>query len=574
MSSPSDQDNDKSVDDGWGDDDGSSSEGGDSNTDDAATLATGVEGAARKRKRRRRRRGQSGEDTGVVSDGDAAVRASDDDAPGQDRLVANDSPAGETAARAVGSSTSSRREARQSLNQVANDPANDQTRRSGQGAQSNEQRRPVQRGQSAQQSRPPRERLPSGREQRESVNDRAGGRGKPQASRSDSGAAGSADKRNLAAPTVPPVEEDDIVERSDPTGADGEPTEGSTAAANGPWGVDDDSPPKDIALAADLPMESSTETQTVVRVDLSGSVAHVVGVAFSAQGRVSWFDSGALSLSVGDIVNVDSERGPRRATVTVAPKRRVVRDRNLQRVIGLATTQDDKREEQSLEAAVHALRVAKDKANALRLPIKVFRCEYSAPPDRGGRLFIYFTSDERIDVREFLRGMTAATNARVELRQLGVRDEAKAVGGIGSCGLTLCCTTWMPDFVPVSIKMAKDQGLVLNPSKVSGQCGRLKCCLVYEQAGYAEMRKGLPKLGKRVVSARGEGRVVEVDVLRQRLRVSYGPGESEVLPAAEVKSLFPSGGSPGSTRQRGGNEPNDDDDGDSDDDNAHPGMKA
>ncbi|MEP6864959.1 MAG: regulatory iron-sulfur-containing complex subunit RicT, partial [Deltaproteobacteria bacterium] len=126
----------------------------------------------------------------------------------------------------------------------------------------------------------------------------------------------------------------------------------------------------------------------------------------------------------------------------------------------------------------------------------------------------------------------------------GVRDEAKAVGGIGSCGLTLCCTTWLPDFVPVSIKMAKDQGLVLSPTKVSGQCGRLKCCLVYEQAAYAEMRKGLPKLGKRVVGARGEGRVVEVDVLRQRIRVSYGPGDTEVVPAAEVKPLFPAGNQP------------------------------
>jgi hypothetical protein len=147
-------------------------------------------------------------------------------------------------------------------------------------------------------------------------------------------------------------------------------------------------------------------------------------------------------------------------------------------------------------------------------------------------------------VRDLLRDVTAAIGTRVELRQLGVRDEAKAVGGIGSCGLTLCCTTWLPDFVPVSIKMAKDQGLVLSPTKVSGQCGRLKCCLVYEQAAYAELRKGLPKLGKRVIAARGEGRIVEVDVLRQRVRVSYGPGDTEVVPATDVKPMFPSGNQP------------------------------
>jgi cell fate regulator YaaT (PSP1 superfamily) len=131
------------------------------------------------------------------------------------------------------------------------------------------------------------------------------------------------------------------------------------------------------------------------------------------------------------------------------------------------------------------------------------------------------------------------------------------VGGIGSCGQELCCTTWLPEMVPVSIKMAKDQGLVLNPTKVSGQCGRLKCCLVYEQATYAEMRKGLPKLGKRVITPHGEGRVVEVDVLRQRIRVATGPGEFHVLAAGEVTPMFPSGNQP---RARSEAEPSDEHD--------------
>jgi cell fate regulator YaaT (PSP1 superfamily) len=158
---------------------------------------------------------------------------------------------------------------------------------------------------------------------------------------------------------------------------------------------------------------------------------------------------------------------------------------------------------------------------------------------------VYFTSDERIELRDLLRVLGQALGLRVELRQLGARDEAKMVGGIGSCGRELCCTTWLPDFVPVSIKMAKDQGLVLSPTKVAGQCGRLKCCLVYEQAAYAEMRKGLPKLGKRVITADGEGRVVEVDVLRRRVRVAYGPGDSQVLAADQVRPMFLPGGRPG-----------------------------
>nr|MBA3542286.1 hypothetical protein [Deltaproteobacteria bacterium] len=241
---------------------------------------------------------------------------------------------------------------------------------------------------------------------------------------------------------------------------------------------------------------------------------------------------------------VDSERGQRLASIATPATRRVTRDRGLRRLIRRATPSDLSGEREGEGDRQRLLRIAKDKAAALRLPLKVFRVELSGPPGRGGKLLVYYTSDERLDMRAFLHEVGTATGARIELRQLGVRDEAKAVGGIGSCGLTLCCTTWLPDFVPVSIKMAKDQGLVLNPTKVSGQCGRLKCCLVYEQAGYAEMRKGLPKLGKRVVSAKGEGRVVEVDVLRQRVRVSYGMGDSEVLPAGDVKPLFAPGQQP------------------------------
>jgi cell fate regulator YaaT (PSP1 superfamily) len=125
------------------------------------------------------------------------------------------------------------------------------------------------------------------------------------------------------------------------------------------------------------------------------------------------------------------------------------------------------------------------------------------------------------------------------MRQIGARDEAKMVGGIGSCGRELCCSTWLPAFVPVSIKMAKDQGLVLNPSKVSGQCGRLKCCLVYEQDLYKEMKKSLPKVGKRVATPAGEGKVVELDVLRQRVRVWFDQGGSEVFPPDALRLLTP-----------------------------------
>jgi cell fate regulator YaaT (PSP1 superfamily) len=231
------------------------------------------------------------------------------------------------------------------------------------------------------------------------------------------------------------------------------------------------------------------------------------------------------------------------ATIAVAPTRRTVDERPARQIVRKADDNDRAAQTRELGYAQDVLRLARDKVKELRLPCKVFRVEYTNPPGgngRGGKLNLYYTSDERIELRDLLRDLGGATGARIELRQVGVRDEAKHVGGIGSCGLELCCSTWLPDFVPVSIKMAKDQGLVLNPTKVSGQCGRLKCCLVYEQATYAEMRKGLPKLGKRVITATGEGRVVEVDVLRQRVRVAYGAGESVMLPAGEVKPMFPS----------------------------------
>jgi cell fate regulator YaaT (PSP1 superfamily) len=313
------------------------------------------------------------------------------------------------------------------------------------------------------------------------------------------------------------------------------------------WGLDDDGPPEEIRLAADLPTDAPDDdadplTHPLVEgpgATLGDDVASVVGVRFVPGGRVQWFDAGELDYAIGDRVIVDSDRGQRPGWIGVPPSRRATRDRGLRRVIRRANDHDLRGERDGEADRAKALRLAKDKAAALRLPLKVFRVEVLGQLGRGAKVNVYYTSDERLDLRDFIRDTSNALAARIELRQLGVRDEAKAVGGIGSCGLTLCCTTWLPDFVPVSIKMAKDQGLVLSPTKVSGQCGRLKCCLVYEQAGYAELRKGLPKLGKRVIATRGEGRVVEVDVLRQRIRVSYGHGDTEVLPASEVKPMFP-----------------------------------
>jgi cell fate regulator YaaT (PSP1 superfamily) len=338
--------------------------------------------------------------------------------------------------------------------------------------------------------------------------------------------------------------------RATPVPGDAREDDEPPAAPAVVWGTDDDSPAPQILLGPDLPVDAPDDDPDPVTfplvsgpgASLGDDVASVVGVRFVPAGRVQWADAGDGDYMPGERVMVDSERGPRLGWVATVPARKATRDRGLRRVIRRANEHDLRAEREGDADKNEALRIAKDKAVAVRLAIKVFRVEKSGP-----KLNVYYTSEDeraRHDMRDFVRELGQATGLRIELRQLGVRDEAKVVGGIGSCGLTLCCTTWLPDFVPVSIKMAKDQGLVLSPTKVSGQCGRLKCCLVYEQAGYAELRKGLPKLGKRVISARGEGRIVEVDVLRQRVRVSYGAGDTEVLPATEVKPMFPPGNQP------------------------------
>ena len=311
---------------------------------------------------------------------------------------------------------------------------------------------------------------------------------------------------------------------------------------------EDDRPAPPIELKADLPVEPAGDLDplTAPLLDeaddgaaaLIDPVAAWIGIRFASAGKIFPYESGDQRFERGDRVVVEAEgRGTRLGTVAVATLRRPVQgDRKLPRVIRKAGEHELRAEAAGEEQGRAALLVAKEKARVLDLPIKVFRVETQA----GRRLLVYFTSDDRIDLRDFLREVGSATGARIELRQIGARDEAKMIGGIGSCGQELCCTTWLPEMVPVSIKMAKDQGLVLNPTKVSGQCGRLKCCLVYEQATYAEMRKGLPKLGKRVITPHGEGRVVEVDVLRQRIRVATGPGEFHVLAAGEVTPMFPS----------------------------------
>jgi cell fate regulator YaaT (PSP1 superfamily) len=257
---------------------------------------------------------------------------------------------------------------------------------------------------------------------------------------------------------------------------------------------------------------------------------NLAGVKLHPTGRTFEVDAGALSLRAGQHVVVQGERGSEVATVSVASAPRPASG-HPPRVLRLADDRDLERLEATRRRAADALAFGRDRARARQLGVKMFRAELHP----GNRATFYFASENRVDFRELVRDLSSELRLRVELRQVGVRDEAKMVGGIGSCGRELCCSTFLPRFAPVSIKMAKHQNLVLNPTKVSGQCGRLKCCLVYEDATYLEAAEALPKIGKRVGTPEGVGRVGDLDVLRGRVRVYFDGAPPKTFTADELQ---------------------------------------
>jgi cell fate regulator YaaT (PSP1 superfamily) len=261
---------------------------------------------------------------------------------------------------------------------------------------------------------------------------------------------------------------------------------------------------------------------------------NVAGVKLDPRGRVLACDAGDLELRHGDRVVIDDGRDTDVGVVAVPPAPRPPGG-PLPRVLRRAEPRDLERLRAAADRAAEARLYARERAGAHKLPIKVFRVDFQ----RGGRALFYFASETRVDFRELVRDLAARYHARIELRQVGVRDEAKMVGGIGSCGRELCCSTFLPKFAPVSIKMAKHQNLAMAPSKVSGQCGRLKCCLVYEDATYVEAAAALPKVGKRVGTPDGIGRVGDLDVLRGRVRVYFEGQPPKTFAADDLQPAPP-----------------------------------
>lgn len=260
----------------------------------------------------------------------------------------------------------------------------------------------------------------------------------------------------------------------------------------------------------------------------------VVGIRFNRATKVYYFDpNGIGDLPVGDRVIVETARGTEMGIVASSPHEVPEVDiiGKLKPVIRRAEPYDLVQAESFMIKERQALTTCKELVTQHKLPMKMVRAEYSFD---GSRLTFYFTSEKRVDFRALVRELARVFHTRIELRQIGVRDEAKLLGGLGCCGRLLCCDTWLCEFTPVSIKMAKQQDLPLNPMEISGICGRLLCCLSYENDFYNEAKQRLPKLGRTVTTKEGKGKVIGQDVFNDRLKVML---ENEVIVEMGLEDL-------------------------------------
>ncbi|MCM3603665.1 stage 0 sporulation family protein [Robertmurraya korlensis] len=251
---------------------------------------------------------------------------------------------------------------------------------------------------------------------------------------------------------------------------------------------------------------------------------NVVGVRFKKAGKIYYFDPGDLLIQKDEFVIVETVRGVEYGKVVIAPKQVDEHDvvLPLKKVLRIADQKDRLIVEENRFAAKEAYDVCCEKVSTHQLDMKLVDVEYTF--DRNKVIF-YFTADGRVDFRELVKDLAAIFRTRIELRQIGVRDEAKMLGGIGPCGRMLCCSSFLGDFDPVSIKMAKDQNLSLNPTKISGLCGRLMCCLKYENDEYESAKELLPDLGQVITTPQGPGRVVGLNILERVLQVELADHE-------------------------------------------------
>ncbi len=259
-----------------------------------------------------------------------------------------------------------------------------------------------------------------------------------------------------------------------------------------------------------------------------------VGVRFKRAGKIYFFDcAGHPDLSIGDHVVVDTTHGRELGRVVVSPEQLVEArpSGRLKPILRAATWKDLADQARMRTEEQQVLTDVREDINRHELPMRAVLAEHNFD---GSRLTVYFTSEEqRVDFRALVRDLSKRYTARVHLRQIGPRDRAKVVGGIDRCGRELCCSTWMPDFKPIQIRMAKNQQLPLNPSEISGVCGKLLCCLSFEDDQYSQMKQGMPKVGAKLTSAVGRGRVVDVNLITRKITIQWETGTRVEVDAEE-----------------------------------------
>lgn len=247
-------------------------------------------------------------------------------------------------------------------------------------------------------------------------------------------------------------------------------------------------------------------------------MTNIIGIRFKNTGKMYYFASAGYTFRKGDHAIVETSRGLECGEVVM--ENRDLEDGEiitpLKTVVRPATEADVRHAKENAQKEIEALKLCEERIAAHKLDMKLISAEYAFD---NSKILFYFTADGRVDFRNLVKDLASLFHTRIELRQVGVRDEAKMLGGLGICGRPLCCAQFLPDFQPVSIKMAKEQGLSLNPTKISGSCGRLMCCLKYEQDTYSSLIKITPKQGALVTTPEGRGTVVEVNILSGNLKV-------------------------------------------------------
>ncbi|MCI8309293.1 MAG: stage 0 sporulation family protein [Clostridia bacterium] len=263
----------------------------------------------------------------------------------------------------------------------------------------------------------------------------------------------------------------------------------------------------------------------------------VTGVRFKKSGKIYFFDHCELDLQKGMNVIVDTAMGEEYGEVAIVDKE--VKEEEitepLKKVVRIVTDKDKKMYDENKAKEPEAKKIFEEKVKKHDLKMKLVGVEYKFD---GSKVIFYFTADGRIDFRELVKDLASVFRTRIELRQIGVRDEVRRIGGCGVCGRSLCCTTFLGNFETVSIKMAKEQNISLNPSKISGNCGRLMCCLKYEECVYTEKLKRLPRVGAIVKTEDGTGEVVSVETLKERIRVKFKDGEDVFFKKYEAKDVI------------------------------------